>query len=204
MKTESSKGFFRIIATEFFPIGISIFSLILSTINLYINYLKSPDINFVVAPYITQLVDVNSNNEAFFIPLTVINRGARPGTVMSLKLVVTYMNDNTQADYYAQYYGQDNHAGLTGDFFTPVSLSGYSSVSHTICFYPAGKRYGNFFTATGPYRFQVMAVTANVQASSQNMIIQTFQISLTDEMEAVMKSRSDGSYPYPIPVETAN
>ncbi len=122
MKPEPSKGCLRIIATEFFPIGISIFSLLLSMFNLYVNYLKSPDINFVVAPYITQVVDAGSRNEAFFVPLTVINRGARPGTVTSFKLIVTYEPENLQTDYFAQYYGKQDNALLVGDFFTPMSL----------------------------------------------------------------------------------
>jgi hypothetical protein len=203
MKSEPSKGCLRIVATEFFPIGISIFSLLLSVFNLYVNYLKSPDINFVIAPYVTQVVDTGSRNEAFFIPVTVVNRGARPGTVLSFKLVIDREPDNRQADYYAQYYGQQNNALLVGNFFTPLSLSGYSSISNTICFYPPGSRFGNFFTGTGLYKFQVTAVVANVQGSSQRTIIQTFQVHLTDEMAALMKSRTDGEYPYPIPVEAA-
>lgn len=201
MKSETPKGCLRIIATEFFPIGISIVSLLLSTFNLYVNYLKSPDINFIVAPYITQLVDAKSGNEAFFIPLTVINRGARPGSVLSLKLVVTNETNKRQADYFAQYYAQQENAEVIGDFFTPLSLSGYSSVSHTICFYPPGSRVGNFFTGPGIYRFLVIAVIANVQASSQQTITQTFKVNLTDEMAALMKPRKDGAYPYPIAVE---
>ena len=175
--------------------------MLLSTFNLYVNYLKSPDISFVVAPYITQVVDAGSHNEAFFIPLTVINRGARPGTVTSFKLVVTYEPENLQTDFFAQYYAKQDNALLVGDFFTPMSLSGYSSTSHTICFYPPGSRFGDFFTGTGLYKFQVTAVIANVQGNSQQTITQTFQINLTDEMKRVMKTRPDGEYPFPMPVE---
>jgi len=202
MKIEPSKGRLRIVATEFVPVTIALCSLGLSTFNLYVNYLKAPDINFVVAPYINHVVDSRSKNEAFFIPLTIINRGARPGTVLSFQLTVTHVSDGLQTSYFAQYYGLPNSAGATGDFFTPLSLNGYSSDSKTTCFYPQGSRIGTFFSATGDYEFQVTAVIANVQASSQKAIVQNFHVLLSDGMAAVMKTQVNGEYPYPIPVST--
>ena len=201
MKDEASKGRLRIFATEFFPVTISLFSLFLSTFNFYVGYLKAPDINFVVAPYISQVVDSHSGNEAFYIPITVINRGARPGTVLSFELTVTRSADDGQADYFAQYYGQpDNPFGL-GAFFTPLSLNGYSSVSQTICFYPTGAHQGTFFSLAGDYDFKVIALVANVQARAQKQAVQEFHVSLTDDMLGVMKATPGGMYPYPIPVK---
>ena len=201
MKVEASKGRLRILATEVFPVTISLFSLCLSTFNFYFGYLKAPDINFVVAPYISQVVDAHSGNEAFFIPVTVINRGARPGTVLSFELTVTRSPDGQQADYFAQYYGQtDNPFGL-GVFFTPLSLNGYSSVSQTVCFYPTGPRQGEFFSVAGDYDFQMVAVVANVQARAQKQTVQDFHVALTNEMIGVMKATQGGMYPYPIPIK---
>ena len=202
MKTEPSKGFVRILATEFVPVTISVVSLLLSTFNLYVNYLKTPDISFVVAPYINHVVDSRSGNEAFFIPVTMINRGARPGTVLSFELTVTRVSDKSQADYFAQYFGQQNDAAAVGQFFTPLSLNGYSSDSRTVCFYPAGARSGRLFSGASDYVFVVSAVTANVSASSRKATKQTFVVHLTDQMTTVMAAQPNGEYPFPIPVES--
>jgi hypothetical protein len=201
MKNEATKGRLRVFTTELFPVAISLFSLFLSTFNFYVGYLKRPDIDFVVAPYISQVVDSRSGNEAFYIPLTVVNRGARPGTVLSFELTVTRSPDSQQAEYFAQYYGQaDNPFGL-GVFFTPLSLNGYSSVSQTVCFYPTGTRQGAFFSPAGNYDFQVIASVANVQAGDPKRTVQDFHVALTDEMLGVMKATPGGMYPYPIPVK---
>lgn len=202
MSAEAPKGRLRVVATEFFPVTISLFSLFLSTFNFYVGYLKAPDIDFVVAPFISQVVDAKSQNEAFYVPLTVINRGARPGTVLSFELVASRPGDGQRADYFAQYYGQQNNATSLGDFFTPLSLNGYSSISQTVCFYPTGSRTGTFFSKPGDYEFQITATVANVQARSQKATVQAFHVQLTEGMIALMQANPVGEYPYPIPVGT--
>lgn len=201
MKTNTASGCLKFIATELIPIGISLVALLLSTFNLYINYLKSPDISFVVAPYISHLVDDVSRNEAFFIPITVINRGARPGTVLSFQLSVIHITTRRQGEYFAQYYTKEDEPRVIGDFFTPMSLQDYSSTSKTICFYPLGSRVGNLFAEAGTYEFNVKAILANVQNDAQRSITHIFRVTVTDDMVGIMKSQADGEYPYPLQIE---
>jgi len=49
-------------------IVISLISFVISTINVYVTNLKSPDLSMVITPYIRQIVDNSSLNEAFFYP----------------------------------------------------------------------------------------------------------------------------------------
>ncbi len=201
MKSNAATGCLKFLTTELFPITISIISLLLSSFNLYVDYLKSPDISFVVAPYISHVVDASSGNEAFFIPVTVINRGAQPGTVLSFDLTVMHLPTQRQIDYGAQYYAQEGDVSTGEHLFTPMSLQGYSTDSQTVGFYPVGSRQGNFFSATGVYEFQVHAAVTNVKNQYRKEVSQVFRISLTDEMFAVMQSRLDSEYPYPMKIE---
>jgi hypothetical protein len=197
----SASGCLKFIATELIPLGISIVALILSIFNFYINYLKSPEISFVVAPYISHVVDDASRNEAFFIPLTVINRGARPGTVLSFELTVTHELTQNKADYFGQYFAKKDDQRIIGDLFSPMSLQDYSTGSQTVCFYPIGSHPGNFFSEAGVYDFAVKALVANVQNNAQRSITQNFHVIVTDEMVAVMRTQPDGEYPYPLRAE---
>jgi len=182
-------------------IVISIISFIISTVNVYVTNLKSPDLSMVVAPYVRHIVDNTSLNEAFFIPLTIVNQGAKPGSLTSFELVITHLSTGEQRTYYSQYFAQENNSELLGSFFSPVNLSGYSSEGHTVCFYPLGAASGNLFAETGTYEFTLTGVAANVRGRPQKRIIQVFKIDLTQEMYNQMQQTPDLEYPYPMPVE---
>ncbi len=119
MKTNTATGCLEYITTKLFPITISLISLLLSSVNLYINFLRSPNLSFDIAPYISQVIDDGSGKEAFFIPLTVLNRGARPGTVLTFELTVTNTQTNKQASYSSQYYAKSDEQRILGEFFSP-------------------------------------------------------------------------------------
>jgi hypothetical protein len=206
MSTNSPRGFKGLLrfTREALAIVISIISFVISTVNVYVTNLKSPDLSMIVAPYIRQVVDNSSLNEAFFVPLTIVNQGARPGSLTSFELVITYLPTGEQETYYSQYFAQENNAELLGSFFSPLNLAGYSSDGRTVCFYPLGKRDGNFFAETGTYQFAVTGIEANVRGQPQKSITQVFNIDLTDEMRSQMQQAPDHEYPYPMPIEVSN
>jgi hypothetical protein len=204
MKSNSTSGWPEFLLTKMFPITISTMSLLLSTFNLYINYLRAPDINFVVAPYVSHVMDDANGKEAFFIPVTAFNQGARPGTILLFELTVTHVQAQRQASYSAQYYAKKDDNTSLGSFFSPMSLDGYSTVAETVCFYPIGAHTGRLFSEPGAYKFDVQAVTANVKNASQKSIPRTFNVTLTEEMIAVMQCRADGEYPWPMEIETSS
>jgi hypothetical protein len=185
---------------EALAVGISIISFIISAVGFYTGSLKAPDIDFIPAPYIKQVVDNQSLNEAFFIPLTITNRGARSGSLLSLELAVTYLPEGRRETYFGQYFAASGNQTLVGDFFTPISLAGYSTTSVTVCFYPLGRREGNFFAQEGEYEFHVIGKTANARGKEDIRIIQTFLIQVDGEMAAAMQTQADGEYPYSLPI----
>ena len=140
---------------------ISVISLLYLPLSFYFSSLKPSDISFISAPYMKHVVDDASFNEAFYIPLTIVNRGARPGTVLSFEVRVTMQTTGEKRTYYGQYFTQDNSHTELGDFFTPITINGYSSASYTVCFYPLGTMAGNMFSQEGEYKFVVAAKVSN-------------------------------------------
>jgi hypothetical protein len=206
MSTKTPGGFQGTLrfAKDALAIVISIISFIISTVNVYVTNLKSPDLSMIVAPYVRHIVDNTSLNESFFIPLTIVNQGAKPGSLTTFELVITYLPTGEQETYYSQYFAQEDNSEHLGSFFSPVNLSGYSSEGRTVCFYPLGAGSGNFFAEPGTYEFTLTGVAANVRGKPQKRIIQVFKIDLTQEMHNQMQQTPDLEYPYPIPVEVIN
>lgn len=203
MGTNSPRGFHGALqfTREALAIVISIISFVISTVNVYVTNLKSPDLNMIVAPYIRHIVDNQSLNESFFIPVTIVNQGAKPGSLTSFDLTVTFLPTGDQETYYAQYFAQENNSELLGGFFSPLNLAGYSSDGRTVCFYPLGKKSGNFFSQTGMYEFTLTGVAANVRGRPQRSITQIFTIDLTQEMYDQMQQEPDLEYRYPMRIE---
>ncbi len=206
MSTNSSQGLRGALrfTKEALAIVISIVSFVISTVNVYVTNLKSPDLNMIVAPYIRQVVDDSSLNEAFFIPMTVVNQGAKPGAFLSFELVVTYLPTGAQETFQAQYFAHKDNPETLGSFFTPLNLAGYSADARTLCFYPLGKRDGNLFAQIGMYEFTVTGVAATVKGESQKRILQVFKIELTQEMYNQMQDEPDLEYPYPLQIEASS
>ncbi len=82
----------------------------------------------------------NSIYEVFEIPLTIVNEGARTGTVLSLNLQVTNARGISKHFYSAGLgswsMGKARGEGLSP--FTPISLPGRTSHSAVILFYARG------------------------------------------------------------------
>ena len=186
---------------DLIALSISIVSFLISSFTLYSTRLKAPDITFTIAPYLKHVVDDRSLNEAFFIPITITNRGAQPGTLLAFELTVTRLADGEQQTYYGQYLAQPNNPSIIGDFFTPITLYGQSSVSHTVCFYPPGQRRGSILTLSGDYSFSIRSRVANGRERVTQTPGAVFSVRLDDDMLALLRSQPDGEYPYPLTVE---
>jgi hypothetical protein len=206
MGTSAPKGFQGALrfTREALAILISVISFVISMVNVYVTNLKSPDLSMIVAPFMRQIVDNTSLNEAFFIPVTVINQGAKPGSILSIELLVTYLPTGEQSSYFAQYFAHEENPEILGQFFTPINLDGYSANGRTICFYPLGEKEGNFFARTGTYEFSLTGMAANVKGQSQKKLVQVFRVELTQEMYDQMQKEPDFEYRYPIRIETNN
>lgn len=199
-KTKPKRKFNLGLTKEVASVIISVVSFIISMISAYFNTAKAPDISFVTAPYVKHVVDNASLNEAFFIPVTIANRGARSGTILSFDLQLENPQGETQT-YTGQYFTANGSNTSLGDFFAPITLSGYSSDSRTIAFYPEGFRQGNFFSQMGTYEFTITGEVTNVRNETLKTTKNVFTISVDKSMVDSMNEQPDGEFIYPMSIE---
>jgi hypothetical protein len=107
----------------------------------------------------------NSTFEVFEIPITVVNEGARTGTVLSLDLEVTNPQMRASKQFYSAGLGPWSVAKVHGEGlvpFAPFSLAGRSSHSATVLFYAReDSRIRQIAEAPGRYEFTLNLLTAH-------------------------------------------
>src|SRR5580704_8910073 len=114
-------------------------ALLFSAYNLWQASLRPSSLRVFVPPVINYASPFqNSNFEAFAIPITITNEGARTGTVLSMTLTVTDPAKNISKRFYSADFGQWTNAKFNGgDFrpFAPISIPGRTSHTDTVQFY---------------------------------------------------------------------
>jgi hypothetical protein len=123
--------------------GSEIFSgvaLLFSGFSLWHTSLRGPSLAAYVPPNIRYASPYqNSLFEAFEIPLTVVNSGARTGTALSFDLIVINDERRQSKRFYSACFGpwslEKAHASAF-EPFAPMSLAGRTSQSRTLLFYP--------------------------------------------------------------------
>jgi hypothetical protein len=123
--------------------GSEIFSgvaLLFSGFSLWHTSLRGANLTAYVPPIIRYASPYqNSIFEAFEIPLTLINSGARTGTALSFDLVVINEERRQSKRFYSACFGpwslEKAHAS-SFEPFAPISLAGRASQSRTLLFYP--------------------------------------------------------------------
>jgi len=112
---------------------------VLSAYSLYQTTLKRASLKMFVAPVIRYASPYqNSNFEAFAVPITITNEGARTGTIMSMDLQVRAPERDVIKRFYSADLGQWSiERSRTGDFrpFAPIVLAGRTSHTETILFH---------------------------------------------------------------------
>lgn len=112
-------------------------AIIFSGISLWHTSLRAAHMLAFVPPIIRYASPYqNSLFEAFEIPLTIINGGARTGTVLTIDLVVTDPKRKVSKRFYAAAIGPWNLDRAGFPPFTPIALAGRSSQSAILLFYP--------------------------------------------------------------------
>jgi hypothetical protein len=82
-------------------------ALVFSAYNLWQASLRPSDLRIFVPPVISYASPFqNSNFEAFAVPVTITNEGARTGTVLSMTLTVTDPVKNLSKRFYSADFGQ--------------------------------------------------------------------------------------------------
>jgi hypothetical protein len=112
---------------------------VVSAYSLYQTTLKRASLKVFVSPVIRYASPYqNSNFEAFAVPMTITNEGARTGTVMSMDLQVRAPERDVIKRFYSADIGQWSiEKNRSGDFrpFAPIVLAGRTSLTETILFH---------------------------------------------------------------------
>jgi hypothetical protein len=120
--------------------AISGIALLVSGYSLWQTTLKRSNLTVFVAPVIRYAAPYqNSNFEAFAIPVTIANDGARTGVVMSLQLTVRDPAHNLSKQFYSADFGEWSiEKAQKGGFrpFAPIVLAGRTCATETIVFHP--------------------------------------------------------------------
>jgi hypothetical protein len=134
-------------------------ALAFSAFSLWDSRLKQPILRVFVPPVIQYSAPYqNSNFEVIAVPVTIVNEGARTGTVLSLELAVTDPKTGQTKLFYSADFGQwtmERTRNRAYQPFAPISLAGYSSRSDTILFYTRGEEQKpeQIIQELQPYRF---------------------------------------------------
>ena len=158
----------------------AIVALVLSVYNFWQNTLQPSTLSVFVPPVISYASPFqNSNFEAFAIPITITNEGARTGTILSMTLVVTDPQQNVSKSFYSANFGQwTNDKFRSGEFkpFAPLSILGRTSLSDTVQFYArSDETVMQIVRAAGRFQF---AITLDSAASKSRPL--TFEMMLPE------------------------
>jgi hypothetical protein len=139
---------------------VAAFALLFSAYSLWETSLKGPHLTLFVPPVIRYASPYqNSNFEAFAIPVTIANEGARAGIVVSMALVVTDPAKKLVKRFYSAALGPWSiEKSRTDAFepFAPVSLPGHSSHTDVVLFYArSDETVMQIVQAAGTFQFSL-------------------------------------------------
>ena len=115
----------------------------------------------LVPPVMHYARDSGGDIELFAIPVTVLNDGARTGTVLAMELDVTDMKSGKSKRYYSAYLGDRPLGSTTNRSFAPLSIPGRATFSDTVRFYPIGNPLPKLVNDAGDFRFTLTLQTAD-------------------------------------------
>jgi hypothetical protein len=137
---------------------------VVSAYSLYQTTLKRAAIKVFVSPVIRYASPYqNSNFEAFAVPVTLTNEGARTGLIVSMDLQVRAPERDVIKRFYSADVGQWSiEKNRTGDFrpFAPIVLAGRTSHTETIIFHARrDEPVMQIVDKEGPYQFMLTMQT---------------------------------------------
>lgn len=138
---------------------VSAVALMFSAYSLWETSLKQADVAVFVPPVIQFSAPYqNSNFEMVAVPVTLVNEGARTGSVLSMELAITDPRTSATKLFYAADIGNWSMERARSRAFTPfapMSLAGRTSRTETVIFYTRGEdqKPNEILRETGPYTF---------------------------------------------------
>ena len=139
-------------------------AIVVSAYSLYQTALKRAAIKVFVSPVIRYASPYqNSNFEAFTVPVTLTNEGARSGIIVSMDLQVRAPERDVIKRFYSADIGQWSiEKNRTGDFrpFAPIVLAGRTSHTEAIIFHARrDEPVMQIVDKEGPYQFMLTMQT---------------------------------------------
>jgi len=131
----------------FLPTAISAIALIGSVVSMWETTIKQAEVRLHVSDNIHFTRDPWGSYEVLIIPVTLANRGARDGTILTLSLDVKNLTTNQSKRFKSAYTADAKWFSARDDVsanlrrpkipFAPVSVAGRSAFTGTLLFYPA-------------------------------------------------------------------
>jgi hypothetical protein len=146
---------------------VAVVAFLMSAYSLWQSTLKRSNLTVFVAPIIRYASPYqNTNFEAFAVPLTIANDGARTGAVLSLGLIVRDPANNVSKRFHSADFGEWSiEKQQTGGFrpFAPIVLAGRTSHTDTVVFHAnTDETVMQIVQATGKYEFTLtLDIAAN-------------------------------------------
>ena len=145
----------------------SAFAVAFSGYSLFEGSVRQPDLKIFVPPVVQYAQPYqNSNFEVFAVPVTLVNSGARTGTVLGIDLVVNDLGKGVTKTFYSADFGNWTLASARAfgfKPFSPISIPGKASFSDVVLFYPRrDEKVQAVVTETGTYRLSLTLKTADV------------------------------------------
>jgi hypothetical protein len=129
------------------PTAISAMALLGSVVSMWETTIKQAEVRLHVSDNIFFTRDPYGSNEVLIIPVTLSNRGARDGTVLTLALDVKNLTTNQSKRFKSTYTAEAKWFSGRDDVsanlrrpkvpFAPVSVAGHGAFTGTLLFYPA-------------------------------------------------------------------
>ena len=143
----------------------SALALLFSAYSLYDGSLRRPDLHAFVPPVIFYAsANPESNFEVFEVPVTLVNQGARAGTILSMDLEVSNPRKKTVKHFYSGGFG--HYPGVNAAFpnfrpFAPISEPGKASSSDSVLFFARfDETVKQIVEEKGLYRFKLTSLPA--------------------------------------------
>jgi hypothetical protein len=129
------------------PTAISAMALLGSVVSMWETTIKQAEVRLYVSDNIFFTRDPYGSYEVLIIPVTLSNRGARDGTVLTLALDVKNLTTNQSKRFKSTYTAEAKWFSGRDDVsanlrrpkvpFAPVSVAGHGAFTGTLLFYPA-------------------------------------------------------------------
>src|SRR3954453_23534102 len=134
-------------ARAFLPTAISAMALVGSIVSMWETTMKQAEVKLHVSDNIYFTRDPYGSYEVLIIPVTLANRGARDGTVLTLSLDVKNLTTNQSKKFKSTYTAEAKWFSGRDDVsanlrrpkvpFAPVAVAGRGAFTGTLLFYPA-------------------------------------------------------------------